>query len=94
MTDVCEQQVRSFIGTMAGMPTNFLRRPTPEAKAFSDWLTRFNELVGQRWPGATLLDLAERPWNDWFAIDGDTPEQALAEVERDQGSQLDGEFPK
>lgn len=51
-------------------------------------------LVGVRWPGASLLDLAERPWWDWFQVDQDTPEQAVAEVERDQGDQLNREFPR
>jgi hypothetical protein len=86
--------VKSYIATMANMPTNRLRLPTPEQKALCDWLLEFNRLVGVRWPGASLLDLAERPWWDWFQVDQDTPEQAVAEVERDQGDQLDREFPR
>jgi hypothetical protein len=85
------QAVCRYIGTYAGMPTNFLRQPTPEARDFARWLTRFNDLLGERWPGCTLLELAERPWHDWHA-DGDTPEDAVAEVERDQGDELDERF--
>jgi hypothetical protein len=76
--------VEQWMATYAGMPTNHFRRPSPEAKAFYEWLVAFNKLVGQRWRGLTLLDLAERPYHDWFNLDGDTPEQALAEVIRSQ----------
>ena len=73
-----DAQVRTFIGTLAGMPTNRLRLPAPEDAAFAAWLVEFNRLIGKRWPGATLFDVADRPWRDWFEIDGDTPEQAVA----------------
>lgn len=86
--------IDSYIATYAGMPTNYLRRPTAEAQAFSDWLGNFNRLVDRRWPGATLLDLAARPYEDWHFEYQWTPEQAVAEVVRDQGAELDEQFPK
>ena len=91
---IIDMSVESYIAEYADMPTNWLRQPAPEAKAFFDWLTTFNRLVGQRWPGATLLDLAERPYEDWFHQDNWTPEQAVCEVVRDQGPELDQQFPR
>lgn len=86
--------IHTFIGNIAGMPTNRLMRPTARAQALSDWLMRLNAAVGKRWPGATLMDLSERPWQDWFVLDDMTTQRAIQEIEMEQGPELDTRFPK
>jgi hypothetical protein len=86
-----EHEVRGWIGTCAGRRTNPLAADKFEHSAdFANWLMQLNKLVGERWSGLSLLDCAERPYEDWF-LDGDTPEEGLREIERDQGPELDEE---
>lgn len=93
MADIARFTIDQYIANYANMPTNYLRQPTTEQKALYDWLRQFNDLVGERWPGADLFALADRPWHDWLELDDMTPEQAIEEVERDQGPELDEQFP-
>lgn len=86
--------INTFIGNVCGSRTNPLGRDrNPDAPEMSKWMMKLNDLVGRRWPGASLMDLNERPWDDWF-YDGDTPERGLQEIEMDQGAELDARFQR